>query len=191
MSANTIMKHCSKCGLDKPLSDFDKDKNRPDGHYPSCRQCRHEWYWKDGHGKELAKRRYWRNPEKCRNETHQFLIDHPGKAKEYRDRHYQKCHAKCLQVNANLRQKYTYDAFMAYGGTICACCGETNPKFLTIDHINGCTRSERKEQRTGWLFHQWLKKHGYPPGYQVLCYNCNLGRARNNGICPHKITITV
>ena len=22
--------------------------------------------------------------------------------------------------------------------------------------------------------------------FQILCYNCNLGRSRNGGVCPHK-----
>jgi hypothetical protein len=26
----------------------------------------------------------------------------------------------------------------------------------------------------------------FPPGFQLLCSNCNHGRARNGGICPHK-----
>jgi hypothetical protein len=29
-------------------------------------------------------------------------------------------------------------------------------------------------------------KNNFPRGYRILCYNCNCGRALNNGICPHK-----
>jgi hypothetical protein len=32
-----------------------------------------------------------------------------------------------------------------------------------------------------------LKKRGYPPGYRVLCFNCNRGRYLNGGVCPHEI----
>ena len=35
-------------------------------------------------------------------------------------------------------------------------------------------------------FYLWLKRNNFPPGYQVLCWNCNCGRSINNGICPHK-----
>lgn len=35
-------------------------------------------------------------------------------------------------------------------------------------------------------FLQWLKDNKYPKGFQVLCTNCNTGRHRNGGICPHK-----
>ena len=34
--------------------------------------------------------------------------------------------------------------------------------------------------------YSWLIRNNYPEGFQVLCYNCNLGKAHNNGICPHK-----
>jgi len=69
----------------------------------------------------------------------------------------------------------------------CACCGETEMEFLTIDHIHGDGNKERKKIGYGGLgFYYWLKKNGFPEGYQVLCYSCNLGRAINNGICPHK-----
>src|SRR5574341_1456443 len=33
-------------------------------------------------------------------------------------------------------RKLRHDAVMAYGGYICACCGETRKPFLSIDHIN-------------------------------------------------------
>jgi hypothetical protein len=33
------------------------------------------------------------------------------------------------------------------------------------------------------------QKHGYPEGFQVLCMNCNWGRYRNGGVCPHELMI--
>ncbi len=29
-------------------------------------------------------------------------------------------------------------------------------------------------------------ENNFPPGFRVLCYNCNCGRNHNKGICPHK-----
>lgn len=26
---------------------------------------------------------------------------------------------------------------------------------------------------------------GFPAEYQILCFNCNIGRSRNGGRCPH------
>lgn len=33
---------------------------------------------------------------------------------------------------------------------------------------------------------EWLARHKYPEGFQLLCWNCNCGRAINGGICPHE-----
>src|SRR5579859_5436767 len=78
--------------------------------------------------------------------------------------------------------------YRAYGGYICACCGETDKGFLSIDHINNDGAAHRKMigNRGGIGVYYWLYNNNFPPGFQILCYNCNLGRARNNGICPHK-----
>ena len=75
-----------------------------------------------------------------------------------------------------------------HGKLACVCCGEPNILFLTIDHVNGRkTEHEKKHwKHRGWMLKQYLRKNGYPEGYQTLCWNCNSGRALNKGICPHK-----
>ena len=82
--------------------------------------------------------------------------------------------------------------FAAYGGYRCNCCGETEKLFLTIDHIDNNGATERKQlfgkrASAGYPFYKWLVKNDFPPGYQVLCMNCNFGKRMNNGVCPHKI----
>lgn len=72
-----------------------------------------------------------------------------------------------------------------YGG-ICACCGEAEPLFLAIDHVNGGGHKERKEKRlaaTNLLRH--LIKSDFPPEYRLLCHNCNMARGIY-GFCPHE-----
>lgn len=83
-------------------------------------------------------------------------------------------------------RKIRDEAIKAYGGYICRCCRETEPKFLGIDHMFDDGADHRREMGYGTGIAGWLKKRGYPPGYQVLCHNCNLGRALNKGICPHQ-----
>jgi hypothetical protein len=80
-------------------------------------------------------------------------------------------------------------AFEAYGGFSCVCCGETEEMFLSLDHVNGDGAQHRRHiaaQSGSNSLYVWLKKNGYPPGFQVLCMNCNQGRHRNKGVCPHK-----
>ena len=72
-----------------------------------------------------------------------------------------------------------------YGG-VCACCGETEPAFLTIDHINNDGAAHRRAigATSASHFAVWLYRHGYPDGFQVLCANCNHAKAVV-GTCPH------
>lgn len=41
-TGETYFKVCSKCKIQKPLIDFNKDKNRKDGKQRYCRNCRNE-----------------------------------------------------------------------------------------------------------------------------------------------------
>lgn len=91
------------------------------------------------------------------------------------------------QRQREYQQRIKLEALSAYGGSVCACCGERNPMFLTLDHINNDGAAHRKANGTaGSTTYRWLRNNGYPPGLQVLCYNCNCGKQANKGICPHK-----
>jgi hypothetical protein len=83
------------------------------------------------------------------------------------------------------RAKVRSDALDAYG-RVCACCGEAHEPFLTIDHVgnNGSIQAREigggKHCGKGHHLYQWLRAHGWPPGYQTLCWNCNAAKGR----CP-------
>lgn len=73
-----------------------------------------------------------------------------------------------------------------YGGR-CSCCGEAEPLFLEIDHINNDGKIHRQNIGIGGrTLILWLIKNNYPDGFQVLCSNCNQGKKRGGGACPHK-----
>ncbi len=82
--------------------------------------------------------------------------------------------------------------FKAYGGYKCSCCGEIEELFLTIDHIDESGAKHRRQmKKEKTYFYKWLLDNNFPPGFQVLCFNCNSGKGlnwRKNGIaeCPHK-----
>jgi hypothetical protein len=72
-----------------------------------------------------------------------------------------------------------------YGGR-CACCGEEESDFLTIDHINNDGHKWRKEDRSTYIVGMYryaLKEKR--ADLQLLCYNCNMSKGRY-GICPHE-----
>ena len=71
-------------------------------------------------------------------------------------------------------------------GNKCACCGETDPLFLTIDHMNNDGAEHRRGKGTASNICIWLIRNNFPEGFQLMCYNCNCGRARNGGVCPHQ-----
>lgn len=78
-----------------------------------------------------------------------------------------------------------YAALVAYSSKHpeCACCGLDQWQFLTIDHVNGGGNQHRKSMGVTSIF-RWLKANNYPPGFQVLCHNCNLAKYIY-GQCPH------
>jgi hypothetical protein len=105
--------------------------------------------------------------EKCLNRNRRNSVDRNRGARDWRNR---------IRV----------ETFRAYGGA-CACCGETESLFLEVDHIDGGGSEHRKTVRGGSMFYSWLKKQGFPKDkYRLLCRNCNYGRFRNGGECPHR-----
>lgn len=75
----------------------------------------------------------------------------------------------------------------AYGGR-CACCCETLLPLLTIDHPDNDGAEHRRSLGHtcgGEPMYRWLRDNEWPPGFRVLCWNCNTGRYFNGGACPH------
>lgn len=88
----------------------------------------------------------------------------------------------CVRNRAS-KWKLKIETLAAYGGA-CVCCGIDDPLVLNIDHINNNGSSERKTIGEGIDFYRWLRRSGYPEGYQVLCYNCNCSK-HILGSCEH------
>lgn len=127
---------------------------------------------------EAAKRWRPRNPEKAKESAKRSRAKNPGASKAANRAWYARLKAEVL---------------VAYGGR-CSCCGESNPGFLTMDHIHQDGHLERttgtsgtRQGGSGSALYTQLKKAGFPQGrHQVLCWNCNCGRATNGGVCPHQ-----
>lgn len=87
-----------------------------------------------------------------------------------------------------VQQRLKRRVLEAYGGAQCACCGETESIMLTIDHVAQNGAAHRRETgNSGQSFHRMLEKNGYPPGYRVLCRNCNYAVFFSpNHVCPHR-----
>jgi hypothetical protein len=99
------------------------------------------------------------------------------------------CRASMLKHLASLKA----EVFAAYGGK-CQCpsglCNESNPKFLSIDHIF----NDGHAGAVGTKLYRWLKANGFPKDrFRLMCWNCNAGRAMNRQVCPqnNEMPITV
>lgn len=92
-----------------------------------------------------------------------------------------KRHARMKMYDEKRYWKIRLQMIAMYGGK-CACCGEEEFLFLTIDHIHG--NEEHKGWNTRSLYKNIVEQND-PSKFQVLCWNCNSGRARNGGVCPH------
>lgn len=103
---------------------------------------------------------------------------------------------RCVEITydkSKIKRKNQKEIIINYYGGKCFCCGENNIKFLTIDHINNDGHKHHKEIKigSGSNFYRWIIKNNFPKNiFQVACYNCNCGRAKNNGICPHQQKLT-
>src|SRR5690348_5899210 len=69
----------------------------------------------------------------------------------------------------------------------CKCCKEKNLAFLTLEHPkqDGAKRRKNNHPKGGVALYTWLILHNFYEELEVLCHNCNWGRFRNKGICPH------
>lgn len=165
------MRRCSECGTEKPLTGFYIRKRGPQAGKPHGARC-----------KDCTKRRKNAYNAACTPEHRSAIAK----------RCYYKRHAKRLETMRQYSAGVRLEALAHYsqGSMACACCGERELAFLTFDHVQRDGAAHRKQMgaktrgfgNTAW----WLKKHQYPQGIQVLCYNCNCGRERNGGVCPHQ-----
>lgn len=91
-----------------------------------------------------------------------------------------------LESAATQRVRVKHQVIAMYGG-ICACCGESEYGFLTIDHKLGGGAAHRRELKgsSSITYYRSLLKEFRPDLYQVLCMNCNWG-SRLTGVCPHQ-----
>jgi hypothetical protein len=68
------MKVCSKCKVEKELTEFNKDKRRDDGLFPQCRDCKKK-------GDRIT---YLKNKEKRIKSVKKWVSQNKDKRKEYR-----------------------------------------------------------------------------------------------------------
>jgi hypothetical protein len=149
---------CLKCKEMLPEARFNKNRARKNGLSAWCKAC-----WAKKRDNEEAR-------EYRKKKASEWYEKNSERAKNY-----------TIVRNRELRLQ----ALKAYSGEIpsCACCGELEIPFLALDHMDGKGAEHRRQ--IGTSIYYWTKINGYPPGFQVLCHNCNLAKGFY-GICPHE-----
>lgn len=163
------------------------------------REIRRRYYIRH-HEDELTRRRKYQETHRERlrarqkeyRQTHRAQIQ--ARQKEYRRTHrkqtmqyveaYRRLHEGCRKAEAKRhRNRMKRTVFAAYSPTLtCENCGFADLRALTIDHVRGDGWKFRHEHhRSGLSMWVWLKLNNYPPGFQVLCMNCQFIKREENG----------
>jgi len=160
-------KQCSKCKRNKKKPEFWKQITNKDGLHSWCKDCQ----------RKLARNNYHiikkKNPQKLKDYANKWRSNNIDRARE-------------LARNSWHRRRLGVLKYYSNGKPKCACCGETEIEFLSIDHINGGGLKESREKgygRGGLM--RWIINNNYPKGFQILCHNCNFAKG-HYGECPHK-----
>ncbi len=155
-------KICSRCGEAKPLSEFYSMRGKRKGLRADCKECVRVRN-KDYYAKTIDK--YHEKRATFRAENRDLL-----------NRRERESYARLRTLILD-----TY-------GRRCACCGEDEPLFLELDHVdNDGAQHRRMIGSSAKQLYTEVKRQGFPKGkYQLLCANCNQGKKRGGGICPHK-----
>jgi hypothetical protein len=93
------------------------------------------------------------------------------------------------ELNAISRSKVKLEVLAHYGPNgeaRCSWveCGWKDVRALSIDHVEGGGSRHRKEiGGSGYTMYRWLKKSGFPAGYQTLCMNHQFIKRVENREC--------
>ena len=100
---DTITRVCRKCGQEKPLSEFVKDKTCALGYSHTCKQCNAE------------RNRKWRaaNPEKVWEYNRKWCAANPEKVREYNRKWCAANPEKVLEYNRKWREILS-DGYLRY-----------------------------------------------------------------------------
>jgi hypothetical protein len=96
----------------------------------------------------------------------------------YQARNPQKVHQRLKDRREKIRLALL--AGYSQGTMKCARCGFADLRVLQLDHING-GGSRYRGAGNNYTEYLSLIRAGFPPGYQILCSNCNWIKRAENG----------
>lgn len=112
----------------------------------------------------MAKHLYY---EKNKEKIRQYQTANAEEIKQYQLAHREEGMRRARTRNQQIKLEVIFH--YSDGTMQCVRCGFGDIRALTIDHIAGGGHKHRKEIKS---IYPWLRRNGYPGGYQTLCMNC-------------------
>jgi hypothetical protein len=179
-------KMCGMCKQLKLLNDFGNNIRYVDGKQIWCKYCYREyaknWYAADsGRTRDQIRRTN-------KTEHSGKVIDGKrlcGRCSQWVDSNYfsNSLCKKCSSEYSHITHRMIKIEFLLAYGKVCRCCRESRLDLLTIEHIRNKGYNLIYAGTTTSLFWK-LKSLGWPIGYEILCYNCNMS-TRSGKPCSH------
>lgn len=165
------MKTCTECKEVKPLTEFHKNRSKPDGHVGKCKTCRtaevKEWNKKNPDYKKGYRAR---NAEQIKTYNHEYYSENRESAIQYAlawqkqnpdaVRHYR--HVRRAVIKGSGFPSDGWTALLNFYGAQCAKCSST--ENLQLDHIVPLSKEGKHELQNT----------------QILCGFCNISKGNRH-----------
>lgn len=174
------MKTCKKCNVEKPLSEFHKDKKLKDGHSNRCKECaiaRAKEHYQSNREDAIARQKAWTeaNRDKTREYSRRFYERNAERVRE-QNRAYSSAYSKAnpekmrmksakrraLLLSAGHENIVTWLELLQFYGGVCLKCGATED--LQADHVVPLAEGGRHATYN----------------LQILCRSCNSSKSNRN-----------
>lgn len=139
-----LSKVCTKCGVDKPLSDYNKHKQGKHGRRSSCRLCQNaenKAYKQTEQGKE--KRRQWKRSEKGKENERRFRENNKEKIRTWQQRE----RYKIRKSEYRDEQRFDGNRLKALDRDNHQCVNCKSKKQLQVHHKDQRGRNTPKEEQ--------------------------------------------
>lgn len=108
------------------------------------------------------------------------------KDKQMHNKTYHQAHSSEVNMRHGQRELEIKEECLTHysnGELACVKCAFNDIRALSIDHIEGDGAEHRRLNhcKRGAPFYRWLRRNGYPEGYQTLCMNCQWIKRFENG----------
>lgn len=127
--------------------------------------------------KDKISARYKADPAGFNARLKAWRADNPEVSKEHSRKNYWTHRDDRLSYDKSRRDERRRAVLSHYsdGRLACLLCGEDGYEFLCLDHVDGGGNKHRAEHNMSASdpTYKRILKEGFPPGFRILCHNCN------------------